>query len=215
MIHPIGGSSETPSRAYHTSKMWWTKQRFFLPSSFALFTGGNPDSHKHDLHEEVKVGKVKYRGWEGAVGLKIDIEIVAQEESIDFANQMPHSNTVRKAQIKRKWGRRQYETKLGNESEGTSEGFMWMGSKSTVKLINDSAPLCNGNLKLMKPDQPEKILAIWKNRTDSAILGALHILEKLDERRSGILEGVILSCLSIVLAERLSARGWLGGIGKS
>ena len=215
MIHPTGGSSDTPSRAYHTSKLWWPKQRYFLPPSFTLFTGGNPDSHKHDLHEERKVGKAKYRGWEGLVGLKIAIEIIAQDEGIDLVNQIPQSNNARKALIKRKGGPREYEMRLGNESDGTSEVLIWKGTKSAVKLVGDSAPLCNGNLKLIKPDQPGKILAIWKNRTDYAILGALHVLEKFDEGRTGQLEEVMLSCLSIVFAERLSARGWLGGMANS
>ena len=56
---------------------------------------------------------------------------------------------------------------------------------------------------------------MWKNCTDTLILGALHVLYKLDERRVGILKEAIVSCLALVFAERLSAGGWLGGLGKS
>ena len=38
---------------------------------------------------------------------------------------------------------------------------------------------------------------------------------KLDEGRAGLLEEVVASRLALVFAERLSARGWLGGLGKS
>jgi hypothetical protein len=75
-------------------------------------------------------------------------------------------------------------------------------------LVHDSAPSCNGNLKLVDPDQANRVLAVWKNRTDLSILGALHVLYKLDEGRAGLLEEVIVSCLALVFAERLSTRGW-------
>lgn len=66
-------------------------------------------------------------------------------------------------------------------------------------LVHDSAPSCNGNLKLVDPDQANRVLAVWKNRTDLSILGALHVLYKLDEGRAGLLEEVIVSCLALVL----------------
>jgi hypothetical protein len=68
-------------------------------------------------------------------------------------------------------------------------------------------PHVNGNLKLVDPNQANRVLAVWKNRTDLSILGALHVLYKLDEGRAGLLEEVIVSCLALVFAERLSARG--------
>jgi hypothetical protein len=215
MIHPIGGTSETPSPVYHTSKLLWMKQRLALPASFDLYAGGNVISHKADSQGEMKLARVSYRGWEGVVGLKCDIEIFVKNESTKFMDNIEDDGPTRRLQLKRKGVGRDYEMRIASTDQGTTQILNWKGSKSTLGLVHDSAPSCNGNLKLVNLDQADRVLAVWKNRTDLSILGALHVLYKLDEGRAGLLEEVIVSCLALVCAERLSARGWLGGLGKS
>jgi hypothetical protein len=88
-IHPIGGTAETPSPAYHTSKMWWTKQRPWLPASFQLNSGRSVIGRKTGLQQDAQIAKVRYRGWEGLVGMKCDVDIDARNESIRFVNEIP------------------------------------------------------------------------------------------------------------------------------
>ena len=194
--------------------MWWTKQLFWLPGSFSLFDGGSKEIENQENRE--KIGSIKYRGVEGLVGMKCDIEVVAnRKEQVDFMNQLPDEAALRHLQIKRMGMGREYEMRRNNPIEGQSQVYMWKGTKSAIHQVDFEAPECNGNLKMVDPQHPERILAVWKNRTDFLILGALLVLEKFDEGRKGMLEEVVLSCLAIVIAERLSARGWLGGWGKT
>lgn len=99
--------------------------------------------------------------------------------------------------------------------EGTTQILNWKGSKSALGLVHGNAPSCDGSLKPVNPDQADRVLAVWKNRTDLLILEALHVMYKLDEGIAGLLEEVVASCLALAFAERLSARRWLGELGKS
>jgi len=213
MIHPVGGRALSPSPAYHSSRLMWTHQRVHLPPSFDLYPGGDAKV-KHTVESQDKVGSVHYLGWEGTFGLKCRLEVVAKEPTFEHENDIPESETMRTVQIKRQGIGRAYEMQLGNTSEGSIRTLWWKGSKSAVDLVHNEAPVCNGNLKLIDPNDRERILAVWKNRTDPTILGALFILDEFDEGNKGLLEEVVTSCMAIVLAERLSGRGWLGGLGK-
>ena len=178
MIHPIGGTSQSPSPAYHTSRMWWTKQRPWLPASFDLYHGGGVPKRKSDHEQNVKIAEVKYRGWEGMVGMKCDIEMNAKDHTLEFPNHVQHDTTMSRLQLKRKGIGRDYEMRIAGIDQGTSEILNWKGTKSALGGVQDSAPHCNGNLKLIRPGRGDGVLAVWKNRTDPLILGALHVFDK-------------------------------------
>ena len=144
MIHPVRGTSETPSPVYHTSKLWWTK----------------------------------YRGWEGVLGLKCDIEIMVKNESTKFVSNIQDDGPTRRLQLKGKGAGRDYEMRIASMDQGTTQILNWKGSKSALWLVHDSAPSCNGNLELVNPDQADRVLAVWKSRTNLSILGALYVLCK-------------------------------------
>jgi TM2 domain-containing membrane protein YozV len=98
--------------------------------------------------------------------------------------------------------------------------FYWKGSKAALSLFDArdneaKASDGNGNLKFFAADRPDDILAVWQNRTDRRILGSLGVIAELDVDSDGLLEGLIVSCLAVVVAERISGRGWFGGLGKS
>jgi hypothetical protein len=185
----------------------------WLPSPFKLFAGGNISSHHSSVTEvEEQLGAVKYRGLEGLVGFKCDLEFNGLRVPIAYANEIKDTSSERRIQIKRKGMGREYIMEPANPKDGQPSRLIWKGSKAALEMVHNDAPNCNGNLKLINPEAPERVLAVWKNRTDYLILGALFILAEFDEGK--LLEEVVLSCLAIVFAERVSARGWLGGMGK-
>jgi hypothetical protein len=188
MIHSIEGTSETPSPTYHTSKLWWTKQRLSLPASFGPYARGNVMGHKADSQGDMKIARVSYRGWEG---LKCDIEIFARNEKTKSVSNIQDDGPTRRLQLKRKGVERDYEMRITRIDEGTTQILNWKGSKSALGLVHDNSPSCNGNLKLVNSDQADRVLAAWKNRTDLLILGAFHVMYKLDEGRAGLLEEVV------------------------
>lgn len=92
--------------------------------------------------------------------------------------------------------------------------FYWKGSKAALSMVEDRAHRGNGNLKLVAAGDPAEVLAVWQNRTDKEILGCLSIFARFEEGECGLLEEVVVSCLAVVLAERTSGRGMMGGLFK-
>jgi hypothetical protein len=176
-IYFMGGTAETPSPAYHTSKMWWTKQRPWLPASFDLYARGSVIGHKIGLKQDAQVAKVSSGGWEGLIGMKCGIDIDAENESIKFVNEIPEKSLKRRLHVKGKGTGRVYEVRIASTDPSTSRTLNWKGTTSALEFVQDAAPSCNGNLKLVSPDHADRLLAVWKNRTDPSILGALHILD--------------------------------------
>ncbi|KAL2012622.1 hypothetical protein VTN00DRAFT_147 [Thermoascus crustaceus] len=83
--------------------------------------------------------------------------------------------------------------------------FLGKASKSALSLIECQVQNNNGNLKLISAENPSQILAVWQNRTDKLVVGSLSAIEKFDESVHGMLEEVITSCLTVILAERITA----------
>ena len=99
------------------------------------------------------------------------------------------------------------------------QGCIWRGTMSTIrehdKAAHDSRSMCNGNLKLVQLKEPKRVLALWRNATDTRRLGDLIIHESFDDATEDkIVQRLLVSCLGIVLFERASGRGWTGGFGK-
>src|SRR5947209_13175288 len=112
--------------------MWWTKQRLALPASFDLCAGGNVIGHKADSQGEMKIARVSYRGWEGLVGLKCDIEIFVKNESTKFVSNIRDDSPTRRLRLKRKSVGRDYEMRIANMDQSTTRILNWKGSKSTL-----------------------------------------------------------------------------------
>jgi hypothetical protein len=187
----------------------------FATSLFWPLRGGNVIGRKANSQGDMKIARVSHRGWEGVLGLECNIEIFARNEKTKFVSNIQDDGPTRRLQLKRKGVGRDYDMRITSMDEGTTQILNWKGSKLALGLVHDNAPSCNGNLELVNPDQADRVLAAWKNRKDLLILGALHVMYKLDEGRAGLLEEVVASCLALVFSERMSARGWLGGLSKS
>ncbi|CAL5869675.1 uncharacterized protein PFLUO_LOCUS3905 [Penicillium psychrofluorescens] len=210
-VHPSGGRAQTPSPVFHTPRIPWYRQRYHLPASFDLYAGGTVIRSSKDPQPEPEDRRshIHYRGVEGVFTLRVDADIFSQP---DGASEPVKRCSVR---IARKGIGRTYSVQIYQDGSGSVQKFYWKGSKAALSLVEDREHDGNGNLKFFAADRPQEILAVWQNRTDRRILGSLSVLATLDEGPDGVLEALVVSCLAVVLSERLSGRGWLGGLGKS
>lgn len=175
-----------------------------------------PQDHRANIH---------YRGFEGLLGLHVTVDIFRQVGSNVLQNELPGSGESSPDLVKhcsvdivRKGMGRTY--RVGITSGGAVKTFYWKGSKAALSLLETEGKGAgpsdgNGNLKFFAADKPDDILAVWQNRTDRQLLGSLNVIAELDADLDGILEALVVSCLAVVVAERVSGRGWVGGLGKS
>jgi hypothetical protein len=170
--------------------------------------------HNAGSQGDMKIARVSYRGWEGVLGLKCDIEIFARNEKTKFVSNIQDDGPTRRLQLKRKDVERDYEMRIASMDEGTTQISNWKGSKSALGLVYDNAPSCNGNLKLVDPDRADRVPVVWKNRTDLLILGTLHVMYNWMKGERIFGRGCSeLSRTSI--CRTLVCQGWLGGLSKS
>lgn len=221
-IHPSGGIAQSPSPIYHTLRIPWYRQGLYLPASFDLYTGGNVVRSRKEPPPEPRDRRahIHYCGFEGLLGLRVAIDLFQQDTQTVPAGSGGGSELVkhRSVGISRKGIGRTYRVDI--EHAESVRTFYWKGSKAALSLLEseDNEAVVhggNGNLKFFAADQPSEILAVWQNRTDRQILGSLNVIAQLDADTDGVLEGLMASCLAIVVAERVSGRGWIGGLGKS
>lgn len=207
----VGDGTESSFAAYYTGNVCWLMQRIFLPASFKAYAGPRINRVGASSSARQGVASIRYKGCEGAIGLRSEVEIFSHKGDSTFDNKIPNEVPPKRQliAIRRKGIGREYALNLWP----SGEQLMWKGSKKVLNLVDDDSPRCNGNLKLFSTGQPEKVLAIWKNRTDPRILGSVIIMRDLHDRNVSV-EEALWSCLAIVLAERMSARGWLGGLQK-
>ncbi|KAJ5320042.1 hypothetical protein PENANT_c025G07791 [Penicillium antarcticum] len=226
-IHPSGGNAQSPSPVYHTLRIPWYKQRLYLPAPFDIYAGGTVVRSRNDPSPEPQDhrARIRYRGIEGLMGLHVTADLFHLVESTALRDDLPGSVAVSSdlveycsVDVVRKGIGRTYRVEIVNE--GIVKTYYWKGSKAALSLFDArdgevNASDGNGNLKFFAADRPDDVLAVWQNRTDKRILGSLGVIAELDADSDGLLEGLIVSCLAVVVAERISGRGWLGGLGKS
>lgn len=193
---------------FHTTTLPFFNHGLFLPASFDVMRGPRPPPEQHLQQGEEIAGSVKYKGFEGMFSMKADIDLGEPRPHLKYAHKIPHS-LGRRLEITRQGMGRHYSI----EMSPCPMRLKWKGTIKALQLLEgDDTPDCNGNLKLVNeanPFQPE-VLAVWKNRTDPHIMGALWVLEPALEDGDIMLEDILCSCLAIVCAERMSGRGWLG-----
>lgn len=155
------------------------------------------------------------------MGLRVTIDLLSQRDPqiVPSGSEVGSSGLAKygSVEVSRKGIGRTYRVEF-THADSVSV-FYWKGSKTALSLLEtgdneDISNRGNGNLKFFAADTPDDILAVWHNRTDRQILGSLNIISRLDADSDGVLEGLMVSCLAVVVAERVSGRGWVGGLGK-
>ncbi|RMZ86125.1 hypothetical protein DV737_g10, partial [Chaetothyriales sp. CBS 132003] len=111
--------------------------------------------------------------------------------------------------VKRHGWARHYEVSSNEFGQGTGldpQRYIWKGSKHVKELVNDNSPRCHGNLKLLNGDG--ELLAAWKQRRDSRILGSISIFEAACDQLP--IELIVTSCICIVIVEKMTGVTWFG-----
>jgi hypothetical protein len=157
------------------------------------------------------------------MGLHVTANLFHQVDSTALRNDLPGAVAVSSdlmeycaVDVVRKGIGRTYRVNIVND--GAVRTFYWKGSKAALALFDardGEASDGNGNLKFFAAERPDDVLAVWQNRTDKRSLGSLGVIAELNADSDGVLEGLIVSCLAVVVAERISGRGWFGGLGRS
>jgi hypothetical protein len=186
------------------------------------------DGKRVDIPPQELVAQVKYRKMGLRVNIaiydqrvflfrnKIDSSVGSPSEQNEDASQSLHTKSS--VTVTREGMGRTYRLEIirrdASAPTPVRQVLYWKGSKSALSLMEDQPRRKNGNLKLVSPERPDTILAVWQNSTDRRLMGGLSVFEEMDEGEAGILEEVVTSCLAVVMAERGSWRGRLGGMGK-
>ena len=200
----LEGADDDLQNHFYTTTIGWWAQRVFLPADFRVMSGPRPGDGSYGA----EVANIEYKSIEGIFHMNAKVTLVEKSKPRTYEDEIPSASRFRSISITRGWARH-YETDL----RPSGPQLKWKGTKKALNLLDDEAPRCNGNLKLVHesyPFQPET-LAVWKNRTDPSILGALHVSRAAVEEGGITLHDVVSSCLAIVVSERLNFRGWLGG----
>jgi hypothetical protein len=209
LILPTGGTHppSSPNLSYRTNRLSpnWLPWKWWLPPRILIYDGGFRKQRKAD---QMLAGKVRAGGGVGWNGVKITVDVMAK-------NGDPEAGGT--AVITQRGWRRIYSFPIPDgRGSGGSRDLVWKGTKQAIHQLysqDNSTPHsrrspCNGNLKLTRADNPERILAIWENKTDWNVQGNLLIYEDFEERD---LEIVIMGCLGVMSCERLTGKGMLGG----
>jgi hypothetical protein len=224
-----GHSSYLPSGTtptYVTSDMKWWKVKYILPPTFEIYSSHPESKHNstapaseitgliqspsHDSYHSEEPGskpwplaQIKYPGWQGVTQMTIDMTIYEASKWMVYDHELHAPADVRSRwTIMRVDYRREYI--MGRVKSPEIGIYRWRGNKKILDIpeMDDGFPKCNGNLKL--EDDDARLVAVYKQRRDSTVLGGLTVFtENLKEKLP--IEAVVSSCLAIVMYERL---GW-------
>ncbi|KAH0541559.1 hypothetical protein FGG08_003971 [Glutinoglossum americanum] len=209
LVLPTGGvyPASSPSPSFHTSRLPpnWLPWKWWLPPPIRFYDGGA--KFRVGSGEETCVGRVNVAGGAGWKGVRIDIDIPAKDGD-------PVAGGVTTAVTQHGWSRT-YEFLLPS----TQQRLLWKGTKRTLRRLQPKEKKhrpfggpSNGNLKLIDPEHPGRVLAVWENKTDWSVLGNLLVFEEeVGGLGGGDLEAVVMSGLAIVCCERLTGKGMLAG----
>ncbi|KPI44055.1 uncharacterized protein AB675_6105 [Cyphellophora attinorum] len=198
---------------YETTALKWWECMATLPPKFLLLSAGQSESatqsEKPATEINAAVAKVMRPLGNLPPGNRARIEMGYVSDCFKYSNSLPH-DTYREWQVRQQGFKRVYRLQpLNASAEESGQAFVWRGSHSVLQSLNDSkaSPICHGNLKLLGPNN--ELLAAWKQRRDSKILGSLYIFEAAWDRLPA--EVIVTSCLYVVMVERILWTTFVGG----
>ncbi|KAL9041570.1 MAG: hypothetical protein Q9214_004062 [Letrouitia sp. 1 TL-2023] len=220
-VVPTQGCSDT----YHTSALSYISHKPYVPPKFSVYAGAHLSNTDNSHENERRIARVSYPCWTGHMLMRMKTQFDTDYDEVDQATQPSEYGNVTMQMVRQKGFYRQYalEELVDNGPADllptSLQGCIWRGTMSTIreydKAARDSRGMCNGNLKLVRLEEPKRVLALWRNATDTKRLGDLIIHEKFDDATEDkIVQRLLVSCLGVVLFERASGRGWTGGFGK-
>lgn len=243
----LGDSKDLTSAAplFTTSELKWWKVKMMLPPSFEIYSPHQ--DHLHDAHpspseinglpgnkplghdKPYPVAQIRYPGWEGMSHLHVDITLYNFTPEMHFdptLHSLDDNSDIRSHwTVKRVGCKREYSLSC-TSSPGTHTSYTWRSrAKSeilTLPDVDDGHAAANGNLCLETP--AGEIVAVYKQRRDYRVLGALTVFQDtLDSARKyssnqdantgnvhPSIEAIVASCLALVLYERIGGQSLFG-----
>jgi hypothetical protein len=117
VIKPIRGYGDDTQVLYHTNSLAWQG----APPS-KLFYGLKRDRSRNPEQAEIMVGSIKYRGWEGLIGIA-KVEVIHHDDHLDFVQELPTPEQQRRSIVFHHKGvGRDYQMELSSSGLQLKEG---------------------------------------------------------------------------------------------
>jgi hypothetical protein len=198
---------------YETTTLKWWECMATLPPKFLLLAAGQSSiaagSESAPIEVNAAIAKVMRPLGNLPPGTRARIEMGYISDCFKYSNSLSYE-THREWQIRQQGFKRIYRLQpLEVSAREDDHPFVWRGSHSVLQFLGDAAatPACHGNLKLLGPN--DELLAAWKQRRDSKILGSLYVFEAAKDWIP--VEVIITSCLYVVVVERILWTTFVGG----
>ena len=205
--------------AYRTTSMkWWECMATLPPKFLVLSAGDGKATGASTLEVEAAIAKISrpLMNLPPSNRARIEMGIISEPFSPSDENKPPAEHRewdIRQKDFKRHWSFYPHSppTPTGKDPAPAPEAtFTWKGSHAVLDSIptsGPSTPHCHGNLKLLAPNGT--LLAAWKQRRDSKVLGALYVF---DEAVGTVpVDVLVTTCLYVVVVERILWTTFFGG----
>ncbi|KIX02433.1 uncharacterized protein Z518_08374 [Rhinocladiella mackenziei CBS 650.93] len=157
------------------------------------------------------LAQIKYPGWQGISRMSIDLTLYNITPAMHYDHNLHQLADRLDLDIRSRW----VVTRIGWKREymmynpAGTRMYKWRRSANTLTLpgVEDGHPRAHGNLQLEESDG--RIVAVYKQRRDFRVLGALSLFMDVVKAPMTV-EAVVASCLAIVLYERLGWQNLLG-----
>jgi len=192
---------------YQTSPMGYLAQTVYIPPPFKLYRAdSNAIVGLHHTIDEQAISEMRPPKMNWLTMTIANIEMFKTDDGFQYDHALP-SDIRKKWTIKQKGFKRVYEmTATDDNKDETQHSFIWKNSAHVLNLIDDTSPICRGNMKLLSSDGT--IIAAWKQRRDCLLLGSIHIFE--EARDLLPVEVIVVSALCLAIQQKIWGTTWLG-----
>lgn len=221
-VRAYDGQDQDLGVAYRTTSMkWWECMATLPPKFLVLSAGDGKATGASTLEVEAPIAKISRPLMNLPPSNHARVEMGLVSESFSSGEAQPPNEhrewEIRQKGFKRHWTFFPHSPSPGatasaviDPSSESDYAFTWKGSHAVLDSLPASTtaePRCHGNLKLLGPNG--ELLAAWKQRRDSKVLGALYVFdEALDTLPVDVL---VTTCLYVVVVERILWTTFFGG----
>lgn len=229
-VKAYDGQDRDLGLAYRTTSMKWWECMATLPPKFLVLSAGDGKATgaNSTLEVEAAIAKISRPLMNLPPKNRARIEMGYASElfrSPSEVHQPPTEQQHREWEIRQKGFKRQWTFYPHTSSSSTSSPatgpapdpgttFTWKGSHAVLDSLPPSDPPTttrprHGNLKLLGPDGA--LLAAWKSRRDSKVLGTLYVFDEPALGGALPVDVLVTTCLYVVVVERILWTTFFGG----
>lgn len=191
------GNQDNVCPTYRTSTIQSMAQTVYLPPPFQIYAAQDHPPVKHTFEEESKpLAEVLPPRFNWLTKNIATIRLFKYDEKLNYENEITEDRPPFQDWSLRFEG---WDRHI-NLISPFGEVFTWKNSKHITRLLDDTAPQCHGNLKLETADG--QLLAAWKQRRDSKVMGSIHVFE--ESRNLLSVQVIVASALCMALQQKCS-----------